>query len=227
MPTPGCVDLLFLAHNRREMTEASWKAMRSNTEWEYVRQVLAYDDSSTDGTREWLSAQSLPKPVLFRPGEYGSPVAVMNHALLSIDHDWLMAKVDNDTMLPPGWLGHSLEVLRRNPDLDLLGIEAHFQPGVPAGFEPAEFIGGIGIFRTRAFVTLPRPTGRYGFTAWQQKSQWVRAGWIKPSLRVFLLDRHPDRRWRSLVDRYSANGWQREWPAYSADSSNLWDWWRG
>jgi hypothetical protein len=226
LPTPGCVDLLFLAHNRREMTEACWRALRANTEWEYVRQVLVYDDSSVDGTREFLAGQALPKPVLFRPGEYGSPVAVMNHALLSIEHDWMMAKIDNDTMCPPGWLGKALDVVRRNPDLDLLGIETRFQVGVPTGYEPAEFIGGIGLMRTRVFVTLPRPSGRYGFTSWQQKSPWVKAGWIKPSLPVFQLDRHPGERWRKLVAEYVRKGWQREWPAYSESASDLWDWWR-
>jgi hypothetical protein len=115
-----------------------------------------------------------------------------------------------------------------NANLDLLGIEA-FRPVVPGrtqrGYSPAEHIGGIGLMRTRCFATLPRPRGRYGFTAWQQLTRKVTTGWLDPALPVFLLDRLPREPWRSLSKQYVAKGWQRDWGPYSEDQRAMWEWW--
>lgn len=222
------VNLLFLAHNRLEFTRAAAEALIANTDWAMVERVLLYDDASEDGTREYLSGVRFPVETHFRSGAFGSPVAVMNHAILSLPHEGLLAKVDNDTVVPPDWLRQAYQALSTDDRLDLLGIEAHFEitQNGRRSYRPAEFIGGIGLMRLRAFVTLPRPTQRYGFTAWQQKShEWVRAGWIEPSMPVFLLDRLPREPWASYSAEYVRRGWQREWSKYSEAQRALWDWW--
>jgi hypothetical protein len=224
------IDILFLTRNRKEFTQASLAALIKNTAWRDVRSLILYDDQSEDGTREYLKGVNYPCAVEFRYGEYGSPVAVMNHYLTGIDatDQRIFAKIDNDTMVPPRWLPDCLQVSHAHPPLSLLGIEAMYpiQPsGFPRDYAPAEFIGGIGLMRAHHFVTLPRPSGRFGFTAYQTKTAGVTAGWINPSIQVFLLDRIPREPWRTLAREYTAKGWQRPWPPYGEESKQMWEWW--
>lgn len=234
------IDILYLAHNRREFTEATIAALRKNTDWSLVRSVMLYDDRSTDGAREFLAEQKFPVETHFRPGNYGGPAAVMNDAICSVHPEAMIAKLDSDTMVPPGWLGDCVGVMRANPNLDLLGIEAHYEvepaPRVRS-FAPAEYIGGIGLMRCSAFTTLPRPNQRfYGFTAWQTCTlvptgfggkRPVAPGWLKPSLPVFLLDRMPLDPWVEINARYVAEKWQRPWPKYDpVKHAYLWEWWK-
>lgn len=226
------IDLLYLSHNRREFTEASLKALIANTNWNCVARLYLYDDDSIDGTRDLLRATNFPLQPEFRFLKCGGPVAAMNHYL----SQWgrgrgpIFAKIDSDTMVPAGWLDACLQVMTDHPELDLLGIEA-FRPVVAdprcqRSYEPAPFIGGIGLMRASAFQTLPKSDRCFfGFTDWQDKATQVTKGWIDPALPVFLLDRMPMEPWRSLSASYRTRGWQRYWPAYSETVADLWAWW--
>jgi glycosyltransferase involved in cell wall biosynthesis len=221
------IDIIFPTHNRLEFTKESLAALIANTDWKHVRRMVIYDDASVDGTREWLATAEIPKVKVIH-GEFGGPVAVMNHYLISGEAADVFAKIDNDTVVPPGWLTECLTVMRENPEVDLLGIEA-FRPVVAGQAkrnpDDAKFIGGIGLMRARAFITLPRPGGRFGFTAWQERAPWVKKAWLNPALPVFLLDRLPMDPWRKLSKGYIAQGWQREWPVYPHSAAPLWKWW--
>lgn len=223
------IDIVFLGHNRRSFTKAAVEALRRNTDWSQVSRVLVYDDDSKDGTADYLKGVRWPVAAEFRGDTFGGPVAVMNH-YLTHGCSPIWAKIDNDTMVPPGWLTECLAVMDKHPELDLLGIEAFYPvKSAPAerSYETAEHIGGIGLLRSKAFKTLPRPNGRggrFGFTAWQLMSDWVTAGWINPALPVFLLDRMPMDPWVSLSLRYEKNGWQRPWDKYDESKANLWEW---
>src|SRR5580704_10732564 len=95
------------------------------------------------------------------------------------------------------------------------------------GYVPCSSIGGIGVMRRRAFDGRPlTPDGKYGgFEAWQKAHPEVVRGWIRPALKLFLLDRLPMEPWRSLSTQYEALGWQRHWNTYRLGASHLWDWW--
>lgn len=224
------IDILYLTRNRLGFTKASLAALIRNTAWRDVERLLLYDDQSEDETRDYLRSIAYPAKAEFRFGAFGSPVAVMNHYLTGIDatEPRLFAKIDNDTMVPPGWLPDCLQVIHTHAPLTLLGIEAMnpVRPaGIPRDYTPAEFIGGIGLMRAERFITLPRPSGRFGFTAWQANTKGVTAGWINPALPVFLLDRIPREPWLTLSREYTAKGWQRPWPPYGEESKPMWDWW--
>jgi GT2 family glycosyltransferase len=233
-PTPpqdARVDLLFAARDRLEFTRESFATLLANTDWDRVERLILLDDGSTDGTREWLAAAATGTPVetLFLTANTGSPVAAtalaMSHARAPV-----LAKIDNDTMVPPGWLRASLAALAGDPRLDILGIEAMRRliadPDAPRGALPAPFVGGIGLVRRRAFARgLPRPIGDwFGYQEWQQEPDADRrAGWLNPSLPVFLLDRLPFEPWAGLTRHYVARGFQRPWPPYPIPSA-LWTW---
>ena len=214
------IDIVFLARNRLEFTKASYTALKANTDWSKAR-LIVYDDGSTDGTTQWLEAQG---PVIHT--NYGSPVAIMDKYLAS-GPSRLWAKIDNDVIVPPGWLDECEKVMDDHPSLELLGIEA-FYPfvGGRRSYTPAEFIGGIGLFRSSAWFGRPPMVadGRFGFTAWQTKHD-LRTGWICPSMRVILLNKMHLDPWASLSDLYEANRWQRNMGRYTDADAHLFDWW--
>jgi glycosyltransferase involved in cell wall biosynthesis len=231
MIAEGCVDLLYLACNRLEFTQETFTTLLATTDWRYVHELFVYDDGSQDGTCEWLAREIVKAPVLrrFVQTRFGSPVAAMAHFIEAAQAP-ILAKSDNDTLLPPGWLRQSLEVLERHPELAFLGIEAMYphrdDPQLPRSYTPAEFISGLGLYRRVAFArSQPQASQRwYGLEEWQvaQGPGLVR-GWITPALAVFLLDRVPFAPWTTYTDRYVQQRWQRAWPKYDA-ACTLWHW---
>jgi len=223
-------DLLYLAFNRLEFTRRSFSTMLANTDWSKIDRLLVYDDGSSDGTREYLAEQVARAPVesSLRATQKLGPVGIMVDYLSRTEEDGLFVKIDNDVMLPPGWLGRGLEVMASDPTIDLLGIEAirPLGPG-PHRFLPAVHIGGIGFMRIRAFEgCAPTPRGRYGFTKWQTSHDRVKKGWIDPAIPVCLLNLMPFEPWLSLSREYVLNGWQRDWPPpMPPECKAHWDWW--
>jgi glycosyltransferase involved in cell wall biosynthesis len=214
------IDVVFLACNRLEFTKASYSALKANTDWSKAR-LIVYDDGSSDGTAEWLAAQG---PVIHT--RLGSPVAVMDHYLRTgATKYW--AKIDNDIVVPPGWLDECQRVMDEHLELELLGIEA-FCPleGGPRSYRKSQFIGGIGLFRRSAWMDRPPmvANGRFGFTDWQTKND-LKTGWINPSLKVILLNKLHMAPWATLSDIYEANKWQRNLGRYTDADAPLYDWW--
>lgn len=227
------IDVLYLAWNRLAFTMATFEALLANTEWALVNRLCVYDDSSTDGTADYLldAIRDAPVEVSFVSHGLRSPVEVMN----SYIHDYhadVFAKVDNDIMCPPGWLETMAGVLDRHPALELLGAE----PSMCAERSPAtkkdhryslcSHIGGVGLMRTDAFTRrggLISSDGRFGFTEWQHQRRPKR-GWICPDLLLCSLDRVPVEPYAALSETYIAEGWQRRWPKYDVEQPAYWDW---
>jgi glycosyltransferase involved in cell wall biosynthesis len=225
------VDLLYLACNRLEFTQETFTTLLANTDWRYVHELFVYDDGSRDGTCEWLenNVRKAPVPTRIVRTRYGSPVAAMVHFIESATAP-ILAKTDNDAMLPPAWLRQSLEVLDDCPELSFLGIEAMYPHNdditLKRSYTSAQFISGLGLYRRSAFArNRPVPYQKwFGLEEWQmaQGSGLIR-GWITPAIPVFLLDRMPFEPWTKHSDNYVQRGWQRSWPKYDRACS-LWHW---
>jgi hypothetical protein len=108
----------------------------------------------------------------------------------------------------------------------------------PPTYARTDSIGGIGLFRTRAWAGREpmKPFATYGgFTDWQLREGRLRhgrppltIGWCVPPLRLFLLDRMPIEPWASLSKRYIAEGQQRPWTNYTQiEMEGLASWWLG
>ena len=224
------IDLLYLAYNRLEFTRKSFETMLANTDWDRIDRLTVYDDGSTDGTREYLQEQigKAPLQSVFMQSDHVGPVGIMVDYIRRNEDDGIFIKIDNDVMLPPDWLPECLHVMKLNPSLDLLGIEAIRPLGTgPRQYHEAKYIGGIGLMRHRAFTCcVPTPHGRFGFTAWQDTHEKVIKGWLDPALPVALLNLVPFEPWRTLSLQYIENGWQRDWPPFLPETEKkLWDWW--
>jgi hypothetical protein len=166
---------------------------------------------------------------------FGGPVAAMNRYLNLPDgakRAPIFAKVDNDLLVPPGWLGTMLGVLDRNPELGILGMAAGWT-GEPEDWDgvhtwtPASHIGGVGLIRRAIFDGRARPEParvRFGWTEWQGANEDVQRGWVTPPIDAIQLDLLPFEPWASLTAEYVAKGWQRKWPPYQKISTALWEW---
>lgn len=254
------IDLLFLTHNRKAFTVKTLELLMRNTNWAHVAHLYVVDDMSEDGAG--AAAKEIAEQhrsimldgwdpfdgvrdgypaewpaIHFVQAKFGGPVAVMRYYLEIADlvNVEMFAKIDSDTAVPAGWLDICMDVMQRNSDLDLLGIEAMTEPEEILNGEPRMFqrtyresshIGGIGLMRTRAFRDrkMPTPNGRFGFTEWQHAHEEVKRGFLYPAMKVALLDRTPREPWASLSAEYVAKGWQRYWPPYPEQSHADWDW---
>lgn len=220
------IDVLYLARNRLAYTQASFGYLLANTDWSLVDRLVVYDDGSEDGTREWLEERmaGCPHPYILRETHFGSPVAVMADYLATAQAD-IMAKVDNDIAVPPGWLSTAARCMEENPELELLGLAAGWarEKQGPLGYQVATHIGGVGLMRRSAFDKRPplEPNGRQGFTTWQHKHEPIR-GWLTPDVLAVQLDLIPESPWRELAASYVAKGWAREWPPM--EDRSLWSW---
>ncbi len=242
------VDVIYLAWNRLEFTRVTFECLLRNTDWSRVRNLLVYEDGSTDGTREYLDRElaelnedlhpwGSSKLGIRRPESahlsylgFGSPVRTMLH-YLNGDPAERFVKIDNDIAVPPGWLDALLSVSDRVPELEILGMQIGFgadhgpDDQGPYSFVPATHIGGVGLMRSSAFLRRPpmQPAGRFGFTQWQQRHRPM-LGWLTPDVYCPQMDLIPTEPWRTLSASYVAAGWQRHWPPYDEASTRFWDW---
>jgi hypothetical protein len=253
------VDILFLAHKRPEFTRESLKALLEDT-WGGNHEARRTSHIFVMTDRDIETQYSVPPLNGVDCQRYGGPVACLNAFLKSSSEDAdgrkrppeatheFIAKIDNDTIVPPGWLPAALDIMRRYPNVDLLGIEPwtpdrklfprwveplspepenhwKFQPW------PTSHIGGIGLFRRSAFERFGRPVpnsndGRFGFTEWQWQHPRMVKAFIQPPLPVFLLDHLPFEPWVSLSRKYESEGVQRNvgWMYDARYHSKLWEW---
>lgn len=205
----------------------------SSTEWSLVDRLFLYDDRSAMDT--WVQVQEVSRrpfldtEVILHREKMRSPVQVMLHYLSRSDCRPYFAKIDNDIVVPPGWLSQMLSVLESHPELELLGMG--LVEGTPAfhcdrTYVPCPNIGGVGVLRTSAFKSRPEmlPNGRFGFTEWQHTHDPVR-GWVSPPLPVVEIDRVPLDKWRAERELAVGLGRQREWPEYDPSMAAYWEWW--
>ena len=231
------VDILYPAKGRLLFTQHTFPALIENTNWGLVNRLFVYDDGSAKRDRHWLAKAAVQSGVnhKFKLTTFGSPVAVMNDYLDYTEAD-VVAKIDNDIVVCPGWLEAMLGVMEANPRLGLLGME----PGMGSGgtavglpddwdgtysHEPCSHIGGVGLFRVATMKRYPRPhpNGRFGGTEWQHKYKPKRS-WITPDLQVFGLDRVPVKPWTDYSMDYTKAGVQRHWNTYPKEMRWYWEW---
>jgi glycosyltransferase involved in cell wall biosynthesis len=98
---------------------------------EAAHELLVVDDGATDSTPEVAERFGAR---LIRHGERRSLNAARNSGLRAAGAD-LIAFVDDDVLVPPGWLDALLEGAERHPDAEAFGgpIRARFEGHAPRG----------------------------------------------------------------------------------------------
>lgn len=225
-------DILYLAYNRLAFTQVTFEDMLKGMGHGDWNRLVILDDGSTDGTYEWLedrvarmSAQARAMVTLERTN-FKHPVASMNYFVERYASTGYFAKIDNDAVMPRGWLRECIKVLRQHPELDNLGIEALMPVGDgERSYSKVEWISGLGFYRASQWQhSKPAAYDVYfGLENWMHARESV-CGWINPAIPVFLLDRLPIEPYTTLSKEYEAKGWQRPWEKYPIASSGLWGW---
>ncbi len=224
------ITLLFPTFNRLEFTKIALQALVKNTPPKLVHRLLVVDASSDDGTAEYLK-DYLATPRAFPARLISIRERHVAHAMLKAHKEArtsLIAKVDSDTVVPPGWLEACISVMSRTPSIWALGIEP-FTPikacaPEERGFKEARFVGGIGLFRRAAWDGLrPGIPPFFGWTEHQNRSSWKKA-WLDPAMPVFLADHLPFEPFSSLSKKYVEKKWQRSWPFYPTSEAFRWEW---
>ena len=102
--------------NRLDLTRAMLESLVRSLPAGLAHEIILVDDASTDGTRDWVAG--LPPPVrpLLLPHNGG--YARANNAGAALATGEVLVLLNNDLILPPGWLEPMLEAL------DALGAQA-------------------------------------------------------------------------------------------------------
>jgi len=103
------VTIVVVSCNALQNTQRCVASLRACADARYPQRLVVVDNGSTDGSREWLSAQQ-DLELLENPANYGAPRArnqALRHAQQRGLGQWI-AFLDNDVMVTRGWLERAL-----------------------------------------------------------------------------------------------------------------------
>jgi glycosyltransferase involved in cell wall biosynthesis len=84
------------------------------------RQVIINDNGSTDGCKDFVYKSIKPDIFFSRENNIGNPQGV--NRCLSVANGEYIAKIDPDFIMPKNWASIAIDLLRRNPDIGLVGF---------------------------------------------------------------------------------------------------------
>jgi len=220
------VDILFPVLNRLEFTAISLDSVSRNTQSALVGKLIIVDGGSVDGAYEYVKKRSdhLPFPCEIMRIDEKHVVSAMLEGLRR-SHTTIIAKIDNDMVMPPDWLEAGVDVMGRHQELWALGMHSLFGRRECVGnrtYESSSHVGGVGLFRREAWDGLvPTVAPYFGWTEHQHRSPWKK-GWIVPAIKAFPMDGLPFEPYIGLSKTYIKNGWQRDNGVYDEKERDLW-----
>jgi glycosyltransferase involved in cell wall biosynthesis len=118
------VTILLTCYNHRKYLPAAVEGVRAQTFRDY--EVVALDDGSTDGSREWLSEQPDLRPIFNAQnlGTYGT----LNEGLRLASGELIAVLNDDDVWLPEK-LERQVALLDAHPEVGLVHTGGHFIDG--------------------------------------------------------------------------------------------------
>lgn len=104
------LSLIVPLYNHLPQTQAMLASLQATMPKGLAYEVVVVDDASTDGTREWLAQLTMPHTVVvLNTSNIGYAKAV--NAGIARARGGLVALLNNDLLLSPGWLEPMLEAL--------------------------------------------------------------------------------------------------------------------
>lgn len=134
------VSILLTCYNHLAYLPAAWEGIANQTYRDF--EVIAIDDGSADGAREWLSNQApdFPLELQFNENNLGT-YASLNAGLARAKGDFIAILNDDDVWMPEK-LERQLALMEANPEVGLVHTDGFFidgqgqrMEGSPLGFE--------------------------------------------------------------------------------------------
>jgi GT2 family glycosyltransferase len=200
------VALIYFTFNRIYYTKRTLPTLLGNTIYPDLK-ITIVDNASTDGTREYLEQfKNHPKieKIVYNKKNLGLSIPT-NQFWAETNAD-LVAKVDNDTSVPYGWIEPLIEACSKSTKLGPVGafhfLDTDFKEqnikrllvnidGINIITQP--HIGGCSYIMRREIIQNVGPlkgTSVWGWTEWQHKarSKGYMIGYLWPLIRVQHLD---------------------------------------
>jgi glycosyltransferase involved in cell wall biosynthesis len=139
------VSILLTCFNHMRYLPAALESINAQTFRDF--EILAIDDGSSDGTREWLTARPEPMTRIFNATNLGTYGAL--NAGLAAAKGELIAVMNDDDLWAPTKLERQVDLLDSHPEIGLVHTDGEFidgegkqTPGSPLGFEFPRFETG-------------------------------------------------------------------------------------
>jgi GT2 family glycosyltransferase/glycosyltransferase involved in cell wall biosynthesis len=115
------VSIVIVTYNNLALNQQCLDSLFNTTSWPNL-EVFVVDNASTDGTAEWLqeAAPSYPRLTVILNSENRGFAAANNQGLKTATGEFLVL-LNNDTVLPRGWLAALVRHLHSDPTIGLIG----------------------------------------------------------------------------------------------------------
>ncbi len=221
----GTIPILMITWNRFEYTKKAIKAIQRFTE---NYQLFIWDNGSSDGTEDFLrSLKSKKIKVHFEKSNKGL-IPPMNYFLNEYRNYRYIAKVDNDTIVSPGWLEKLKEVMEEFPltaveadhylmlNYDIKTNDDYYRHLFSVDFKGhklylAEIVGGTGtLIRRSAIDFIPEMPGTL--------SGWIQYQHERKAISAFYTGA-----WIDRLDQVSTNKFKEvsDYPEYDKEIDRL------
>ena len=123
------VSFVIPLFNCLPLTQAMVASLQASLPAGLTHEIILVDDGSTDGTREWLATLGTPFRVVLNERNLG--YAVANNRGAALAQGDLLALLNNDLVLPPGWFEPLLAAHRQLGAR--AGLVGNVQLSIPSG----------------------------------------------------------------------------------------------
>jgi len=188
----GKASILYITHNRLGFTRMTLPhLLESGGYGDYTVSVV--DNASSDGTREWLMSLTHPrlKGVMLND-ENLSLREVTNRFWAENADAEFVGKVDNDTIMPVGFIGQAVKVIHNPVRLSAVGA-LHFEPVDVMSVHTSMYAHNLRRLPNGARILLQRHLGgccylmrssvvsRFGYI---QDAGYMKGGWTEYQWRL-------------------------------------------
>ena len=117
---PGLVSIIILTMNALKFTKECVESIKNNTD--YPHEIIFIDNGSTDGTIDYLRRVAISNPhYTLIVNEYNRGFSGGNNQGAAAAHGDYLMFLNNDVIVPRGWLSRMVRTLSLDPSIGMVG----------------------------------------------------------------------------------------------------------
>lgn len=121
---PDLASLMMVTYNRLELTKQTLESLVETVEG-HPYELIVIDNASADSTLEYLYGfqDKLGKDrMIVKENKENRGIAIGRNQALKLSSGKWLSTLDNDVMMPKGWLGSCIEILKSSPQYGMIGV---------------------------------------------------------------------------------------------------------